>query len=75
MHLILKHQAAQSIVISDHRDEIEQIFREKNEVRKITELTELQRANYDKWVDYIYTFEYQAMDLTYLMYCSWMFTF
>ena len=29
----------------------------------------------DKWVDYIYTFEYQAMFITYMMYCTWMFTF
>ena len=29
----------------------------------------------NKWVDYIYRFEYQAMFITYMMYCTWMFTF
>ena len=31
--------------------------------------------DFNKWVDYIYTFEYQAMFITYMMYCTWMFTF
>lgn len=31
--------------------------------------------DYKQWVDYIVTFEFQAMDITYLMYATWMFTF
>lgn len=27
------------------------------------------------WVDFLYTFEYRAMTITYLMYSTWMFTF
>lgn len=30
---------------------------------------------YNFWMTYIYRFEFQAMDITYFMYCTWMFTF
>jgi len=33
------------------------------------------KHDFTKWVDYIYTFEYQAMFITYMMYATWMFTF
>lgn len=33
------------------------------------------QAQFADWVDWIFRFEYQAMTITYLMYCSWMFTF
>jgi hypothetical protein len=76
MHWILLRQISQSIYLKDNRVQIDSVFAANRDLGSFdgdtAKIYELEKA---EWVDLIYTFEYQAMTITYLMYCSWMFTF
>lgn len=47
----------------------------QNLTRYDDNMKQIYQLEFDMWVDWIFKFEYQAMTITYLMYCSWMFTF
>lgn len=76
MHYVLLRQISQSIYLKEQQDHISFIFDAHKNLSKFDEQTaRLYAAEFVDWTDWIYTFEFQAMTITYLMYMSWMFTF
>lgn len=69
MHILLLSQITQSIELDKKRDSIKTIIGAPG----TTPAKKTQQ--YFDLIDQIYSFEYQAMLITYMMYSAWMFTF
>ena len=76
MHTLVVTQISEGIVLTENKSRIESLIAAHAAIDSVPEDERLEvRVAYNAWVDYIYTFEYRAMTLTYLLYCAWMFTF
>ena len=80
MHFILQRQIEQAVYIDDNRETIKPLFGEYKNVMQAdfkgdATYKGIIVRDYQYWTNYLFTFEFQAMDITYLMYGTWMFTF